>query len=131
MVAPWWQRRTRNTEERKSPCLCIVGGTDIRYYKCFRSEGVNLLTISILITAILRTLLTRKGSSREQRAVSHGELDLDVHPVGRASLYEGRPEPVVDGGVVNVTHHVRPPVDALFETSEAFLYPLQEININI
>lgn len=70
-------------------------------------------------------ILTREGGAGEERAVPHGELDLDVHAVGGAALDEGRPQPVVHVVVGDVAHHVRPPVDAILELREALLNPLR------
>lgn len=70
-------------------------------------------------------LATTVGRAREEGTVAGRELDLDVYPVGRAPLDEGRPQPIVDVPVRDIAHHVAPPVDALLEIRERLLDPLQ------
>jgi uncharacterized protein YjhX (UPF0386 family) len=70
-------------------------------------------------------LLARECIAREERAVADGEFHLDVQSVGRAALNERRPQPVVDIVEGHVAHHVRAPVDALFEICVALLHPLK------
>lgn len=70
-------------------------------------------------------LLAGERVARKEGAVADGELDLDVDAISLRTLDERRPQPVVDVMVGHVAHHIRSPVDALFEVGETLLHPLK------
>lgn len=89
-------------------------------------NNIIYFTLSYYTLQQVRRLLTGQSFAGEEWTVPHRELDFNIHPVGWSPLDEGRPEPVVSVVVGHITHHVRPPVDAVFKLSEALLDPLYQ-----
>lgn len=74
--------------------------------------------------------LAAEGVAGKQRTVPGREIDLDVHPVRRSSLYERCPQPIVDVRVRDVADDVAAPVYTLVEVRERLLNPLRTKQFN-
>lgn len=103
----------------------LVGGDAVDELVALRLPGWGLSRRRVKLVVEQREgLFAGERRAREEGAVAHRELDLDVDAIRLAPLDERRPQPVVDVVVGHVAHDVRPPVDPLLEIRKALLNPL-------